>query len=130
MAKCPQSNPKPAGHPRKDLDAVIHSPVRFSLLAALRNLEDVGFRFLTNLLEVSESTLSQPLTILYEAALVTVWKETVGRRARTWVGITKVGCSEVEQHLATLQAMVNSRRPEAARRTEGWGSVGRSGESQ
>lgn len=98
-------------HPRKDLDSLIHSPVRFSLLAALRNLEDVDFRFLADLLEVSDSTLSQTLTALLEAGLVTVRKEPSGRRTRTWVGITDAGRSAFTQHLATLQAIVDSGDP-------------------
>ncbi|PQM73953.1 transcriptional regulator [Corynebacterium sp. J010B-136] len=95
-------------HPRKDIDTLIHSPVRFSLLAALRNLEDVDFRFLADLLEVSDSTLSQALTVLSEADLVSVRKEAVGRRTRTWVRITKIGREAFEQHLATLQAIVEA----------------------
>ena len=95
-------------HPRKAIDTLIHSPVRFSLLAALRNLEDVDFRFLADLLEVSDSTLSQALTALADAGLVTVRKETAGRRSRTWVGITDAGRSAFAQHLATLQAIVDS----------------------
>jgi len=98
-------------HPRKSIDSLIHSPVRFSLLAALRNLEDVDFRFLADLLEVSDSTLSQTLTVLEEAQFVTVRKEPVGRRTRTWVGITKTGRDAFEQHLATLQAIVESGTP-------------------
>lgn len=98
-------------HPRKDLDSLIHSPVRFSLLAALRNLEDVDFRFLADLLEVSDSTLSQTLTALLEAGLVTVRKEPSGRRTRTWVGITDAGRAAFTQHLATLQAIVDSGDP-------------------
>jgi len=96
------------GHPRKDLDSLIHSPVRFSLLAALRNLEDVDFRFLADLLEVSDSTLSQTLTVLADAGLVTVRKEAAGRRTRTWVGITAAGRTAFERHLATLQAIVST----------------------
>jgi len=96
------------GHPRKGLDGLIHSPVRFSLLAALRNLEDVDFRFLADLLEVSDSTLSQTLTVLADAGLVTVRKEAAGRRTRTWVGITGAGRTAFERHLATLQAIVST----------------------
>lgn len=95
-------------HPRKDIDALIHSPVRFSLLAALRNLEDVDFRFLADLLEVSDSTLSQTLTVLSEAGLVQVRKEPVGRRTRTWVAITTAGREAFARHLATLQAIIEA----------------------
>ncbi|WP_344337447.1 transcriptional regulator [Brevibacterium salitolerans] len=97
-----------SGHPRKDLDTLIHSPVRFSLLAALRNLEDVDFRFLADLLEVSDSTLSQALTVLSEADLISVRKEPVGRRTRTWVAITDTGREAFARHLATLQAIISS----------------------
>ena len=73
-------------------------------------MKDVDFRFLADLLEVSDSTLSQTLTVLSNADLVTVRKEAVGRRTRTWVGITKAGRAAFEQHLATLQAIVDSGR--------------------
>jgi DNA-binding MarR family transcriptional regulator len=95
-------------HPRREIDALIHSPVRFSLLAALRNLEDVDFRFLADLLEVSDSTLSQALTALADAGLVTVRKEASGRRTRTWVGITDAGRAAIARHLATLQAIIDA----------------------
>lgn len=120
-------------HPRKDLDTLIHSPVRFSLLAALRNLEDVDFRFLANLLEVSDSTLSQTITVLADADLVTVRKETVGRRTRTWVGITTTGRAAFEQHLATLQAIVDSGIPGSSGNKGNGGQAaasGQPGESQ
>ncbi|BAU95225.1 MarR/EmrR family transcriptional regulator [Corynebacterium suranareeae] len=103
-----QSESKYGGHPRKDLDALVHSPVRFSLLAALQNLEDVDFRFIADLLEVSDSTLSQTLTVLADAGLVTVRKEAMGRRTRTWVGITATGRIAFERHLETLQAIVST----------------------
>ncbi|WP_336662576.1 transcriptional regulator [Leucobacter sp. USHLN154] len=95
-------------HPRKDIDALIHSPVRFSLLAALAKLEDADFRYLANLLEVSDSTLSQTLTTLEAAHLVTVRKEPSGRRTKTWVAITDAGRAAFAQHLATLQAIIEA----------------------
>ena len=95
-------------HPRKDLDTLIHSPVRFSLLAALRNLEETDFRFLADLLEVSDSTLSQTLTVLLEAGLVDVRKEAAGRRTRTWVSITDAGRDAFSRHLTTLRAIIDS----------------------
>ncbi len=106
-------------HPRKDLDALIHSPVRFSLLAALRNLEDVDFRFLADLLEVSDSSLSQTLTVLSDAGLIDVRKEAAGRRTRTWVGITDAGRAAFNRHLAVLQSIVDSGPDHPTDRTRG-----------
>lgn len=102
-------------HPRKDIDALIHSPVRFSLLAALTNLEDADFRYLADLLEVSDSTLSQNLTTLETASLVTVRKEPVGRRTRTWVAITDAGRTAFARHLSTLQAIVEAGGQQSAK---------------
>ena len=95
-------------HPRKELDRLIHSPVRFSLLAALCNLEDADFRFLADLLEVSDSTLSQTLTALLDAQLIEVRKEAAGRRARTWVAITDTGRDAFARHLNALHEIVAS----------------------
>lgn len=102
-------------HPRKDLDALIHSPVRFSLLAALCNLETVDFRFLVGLLEVSDSTLSQALTALAEAGFVEVTKEISGRRTKTWAAITPKGRAAFTDHLNALQAIVAAGNANAAR---------------
>ncbi|MBP2269155.1 DNA-binding MarR family transcriptional regulator [Pseudarthrobacter sp. PvP004] len=95
-------------HPRKALDALIHSPVRFSLLAALRNLEEADFRFLADLLEVSDSTLSQALSVLLDAGMIEIRKEAAGRRTRTWVAITPAGRDSFLQHLKVLQEIVSS----------------------
>lgn len=95
-------------HPRKEIDTLIHSPVRFSLLAALVNLEDVDFRFLADLLEVSDSVLSQALTVLEAASFVSVRKEASGRRTKTWIAITPAGRRAFAQHLTTLRAIVTT----------------------
>lgn len=90
-------------HPRKDLDALVHSPVRFSILAALANVESADFRFLADLVELSDSSLSQALTALGDAGLVEVRKGAVGRRTRTWVRISDQGREAFQRHVRTLQ---------------------------
>ena len=101
-------------HPRKDLDALIHSPVRFSILAALAHVESADFRFLADLVELSDSSLSQALTALADAGLVEVTKEAAGRRTRTWVRLTDHGRDAFQQHLRTLERIARTGAVEPA----------------
>ena len=66
------------------------------------------FRFLADLLEVSDSTLSQTLTVLSDAGLVSLRKEPVGRRTRTWVAISDTGREAFARHRSTLQAIIEA----------------------
>ncbi|MBE9926925.1 transcriptional regulator [Cellulosimicrobium funkei] len=95
-------------HPRKGLDALIHSPVRFSILAALANVESADFRFLADLVELSDSSLSQALTALSDAGLVEIHKEAAGRRTRTWVRISDRGLDAFRQHVRTLEQIART----------------------
>lgn len=104
-------------HPRRDLDSLIHSPVRFSVLAALAHLESADFRFIADLVEVSDSSLSQSLTALADAGLVEIRKEAVGRRTRTWVRITDHGSEAFSQHVRTLQEIADTGAIEQPSRT-------------
>ncbi|MDA3648397.1 transcriptional regulator [Saccharopolyspora indica] len=89
-------------HPRRELDPVIHSPVRFSVVAALSGVEQAEFRFIRDAVEVSDSTLSQHVAALEQAGYVKVTKARIGRRASTWLALTGTGRQAFTHHLATL----------------------------
>jgi DNA-binding MarR family transcriptional regulator len=89
-------------HPRHELDAVIHLPVRFSIVAALSAVERAEFGFVRDTVEVSDSLLSQHLTTLERAGYVKVTKRQVGRRSRTWLSLTPDGRTALARHLALL----------------------------
>lgn len=89
-------------HLRNDLDTVIHSPPRFSIMAALAGGEKVEFGFVRDTVELSDSALSQHVTKLENAGYVTVTKSRVGRRARTWLAATGAGRDAFERHVDLL----------------------------
>jgi DNA-binding MarR family transcriptional regulator len=89
-------------HPRHDLDAVIHMPVRFSIVAALSVVERAEFGFIRDTVEVSDSLLSQHLTTLERAGYVKISKRQAGRRSRTWLSLTADGRAALRRHLALL----------------------------
>jgi DNA-binding MarR family transcriptional regulator len=92
-------------HPRHQLDPVIHSPVRFAIVAALSGVERAEFQFVRDTVEVSDSSLSQHVTKLEKAGYVRVTKRAAGRRTRTWLSLTRPGRSAFERHLAILNQM-------------------------
>ncbi|MBB6174778.1 DNA-binding MarR family transcriptional regulator [Nocardiopsis mwathae] len=89
-------------HPRHELDQVVHSPVRFSIMAALSPLDRAEFRMLRDTVEVSDSALSQHLTTLEQADYIIVTKAQKGRRTTTWVSLTPTGREAFRHHLQTL----------------------------
>ena len=95
-------------HPRNQLDAVIHTPARFSIMAMLVAADKVDFRFVRDTVEVSDSSLSQHVTTLEDAGYVRVTKGQVGRRSRTWLAATPAGRAAFHRHLALLNEIAGS----------------------
>ena len=93
-------------HPRYRLDEVIHAPVRLSIISALAAADRVDFRFLRELVEVSDSLLSKHMTLLEEAKYVAVTKGYQGKRPRTWFTLTDTGRAAFDAYLAALHEIV------------------------
>lgn len=97
-------------HPRTRLDGIIHQPVRLSIMAALAAADEVEFAVVRDVLEVSDSLLSQHSARLEEAGYLHVRKGHVGKRSRTWFSLTADGRAAFDEHLAALQAVINADR--------------------
>jgi DNA-binding MarR family transcriptional regulator len=93
-------------HPRARLDELIHVPVRLSIMAALAGVDRMEFPYLRDLVEVSDSLLSKHLTVLETAGYVQVAKGYVGKRPRTWLGLTEVGRAAFQKYRAALNEIV------------------------
>ncbi len=95
-------------HPRYRLDEVIHPPVRLSIMSALAAADRADFRFLRELVEVSDSLLSKHMTLLEDAGYVEVIKGYQGKRPRTWFSLTGAGQAAFDAYLAALQEIVGA----------------------
>ncbi|HEY9374584.1 transcriptional regulator [Streptomyces sp.] len=95
-------------HPRHDLEPLLTSPVRLSVVAALAPLDKAEFAFVRDLVEVTDSALSKQIAALEEAGLVAVDKGRVGRRSRTWLSLTQEGRSVYRRHLEALRAIAGA----------------------
>lgn len=90
-------------HPRHELDALLGHPVRYSIVALLAGATRAEFGYVRDQVEVSDSVLSKQVTALEEAGYVKVHKGFVGRRARTWLSLTREGRERFDRHLAALR---------------------------
>ncbi|MGI8336041.1 winged helix-turn-helix domain-containing protein [Actinomadura scrupuli] len=90
-------------HPRHGLDEVIHSPVRFSIVATLAGAEKAEFGYVRDTVEISDSVLSKQAATLEQAGYVKVTKGHVGKRPRTWLSLTGAGRRAFAAHCAALR---------------------------
>lgn len=98
----------PGSHPRHRLDDLIHSPVRFSIMATLAASDQAEFGFVRDVVEVTASVLSKQVSLLEEAGYVAVRKGYVGKRPRTWLALTPPGRAAFQGHVAVLQEIVSA----------------------
>ncbi|GAB3422824.1 winged helix-turn-helix domain-containing protein [Flindersiella endophytica] len=96
-------------HPRHQLDDLIHSPVRLSIVALLAQAEKAEFSFVRDAVEITDSALSKQISALENAGYVKVTKGFVGKRPRTWITLSKNGQKAYEKHLAALHAIAEGR---------------------
>jgi DNA-binding MarR family transcriptional regulator len=92
-------------HARHQLDEVIHAPVRFSIVAALAEVDEAEFAHVRDTVEISDSVLSKQSTTLERAGYVKIRKGYVGKRPRTWLSLTARGRSAYGRHLEALRAI-------------------------
>ena len=94
-----------AHHPRHNLDDALLTPLRFSVMAALRPDVEIDFATLRDLLETDDSALSKAISTLGAAGYLAVRKGYVGNRPRTWITATVDGIAAMRLHVDALQAI-------------------------
>jgi DNA-binding MarR family transcriptional regulator len=95
------------GHPANGLDDVVHQRVRLGILTIAHEARRVEFSFLRTSLEVTAGNLSQHLGVLENAGLVTIEKGYVGKRARTWISLTKAGRAALAEEITQLKLLIS-----------------------
>jgi DNA-binding MarR family transcriptional regulator len=95
------------GHPVSGLDDVVHQRVRLGILAIAHEARRVEFGFLRSNLELTAGNLSQHLGVLENAGLITIEKGYEGKRARTWIALTKAGQAALAEEIAQLKRLIS-----------------------
>ena len=87
-------------------DDLIHAPTRLSLVSLLAPTDWADFKYLRDMVGLSDSALSKQLSTLEEAGYVEIRKAFVGKWPRTSVRLTKAGQDAVAAHVAALQEII------------------------
>jgi len=93
-------------HPRAHLDELIHQPIRFSIVAALASADELEFRYVRELVSISDSTLSRAGSQLEQVGYIQIRKGHVGKRPRTWLSLTEQGRAAFHRHCDALRDIV------------------------
>ena len=76
----------------------------------LRGAEEVEFAFVRDELGISDSSLSQHLTVLDEAGMVKIHKRAIGRRSRTWLMLSPHGRQAIEHYVDHIRLLAGEPR--------------------
>jgi len=94
---------------RDDLDDLVHSPVRFSLLASLANVDSADYQSLKEALDISYTLLSKHAALLDDAGYILVQKSVLGGSRRTRYALTAKGRLAFEKHVQALERIIDGR---------------------
>jgi DNA-binding MarR family transcriptional regulator len=93
-------------HPVLALDDLVHQRVRLGILTVTFETDRAEFGFIKELLDLTGGNLSQHLSALEIAGLISIEKGYEGKRARTWISITKFGKQALKAEIAQLKRLV------------------------
>lgn len=87
----------------KELNPIIHSQLRLSIMTLLLSVEEADFTWLREQTGASAGNLSVQIDKLSEAGYIEVRKEFVGRKTRTSCRITELGRKAMEEYVSDLR---------------------------
>ncbi|KZN24399.1 MULTISPECIES: transcriptional regulator [unclassified Haladaptatus] len=90
-----------------NFDKLVHQPTRLQLFAHLYAHGEVSFNDLREALDVTEGNLSSHLGRMEDAGAVEVKKEFVDKKPRTTYRLTDEGRELFEEHVETLEALID-----------------------
>ncbi|MFB6073570.1 MAG: winged helix-turn-helix domain-containing protein [Haloarculaceae archaeon] len=91
-----------------DFDKLVHQPTRLQIFAYLYRHGETAFPDLVEALDVTEGNLASHLQRMEDAGAVAVQKEFVDRKPRTSYRLTDEGRDLFEEHVQTLEALIDS----------------------
>ena len=91
----------------KELNPLLHSPLRLAVMSILMNVEEADFVYLREKTESTAGNLSVQLDKLSSAGYISVEKGFVGKKTRTTCQITEEGRKAFEDYVDALKQYVN-----------------------
>lgn len=85
----------------------IHKPNRLQICAMLSLTEEMEYRIIREMLNVSESVLSKNIKVLEDAGYIAVQKRAYSARRRTWLSMTEQGHKAYDEYVLVLKKVVS-----------------------
>ena len=91
----------------KELNPIIHSQLRLSIMTLLVSVEEADFNYLKEQTNATSGNISVQMDKLSSAGYIMVTKEFVGKRTRTSCRLTEEGKRAMEEYIETLKSYLN-----------------------
>ena len=91
----------------QELDPVIHSRIRLSILSVLISVKEADFIYLKEATGTTDGNLSTHLSKLEQAGYVKIEKGFVGKKPRTTCFITNEGKDAFSKYVKTLEQFIH-----------------------
>lgn len=95
-----------------DLDPLLHSQLRLSIMSLLISVKEADFTFLLEKTEATSGNLSVQISKLEEAGYLKVNKAFKDKKPNTSCKITKKGIEAFEDYVETLQQYIGKDSPD------------------
>ncbi len=90
----------------RELDPLVHAPVRLAIMASLVPVEALEFTTLRDQVGTTDGNLATHLKKLERAGYLVVHKHSVGRKTRSMYSLTEDGRVAFERHLTVLEKLL------------------------
>ncbi len=91
----------------QELDPVIHSRIRLSILSVLISVKEADFIYLKEATGTTDGNLSTHLSKLEQAGYVKIIKGFVGKKPRTTCSITNDGKDAFSKYVKNLEQFIH-----------------------
>jgi DNA-binding MarR family transcriptional regulator len=91
----------------KELDPLLHSQLRLSVMSVLMSVDFAEFTFLKDKTQATAGNLSVQIEKLAEAGYITIEKSFRGKRPLTTCRITRKGHKAFADYVETLKQYIN-----------------------
>ncbi|MCC8115337.1 MAG: transcriptional regulator [Bacteroidales bacterium] len=91
----------------KELDPLLHSQLRLSVISILMNVNEADFVYLKEKTQATAGNLSVQLEKLSEANYISITKGFVGKKPRTICQVTETGRQAFERYVNDIKALLN-----------------------
>ncbi len=93
-----------------DLDPILHSQLRLSIVSILMTVEETSFSFIKDTTKAAAGNVSIQINKLQEAGYITVKKTFKNNYPNTTVSLTEKGRNAFEEYVKNLQKYIHPQK--------------------